>query len=88
VSSHRGGGSAVGQEASVLADGTDGSGRASGSAPTEGPRTPLVLPAHRASRSHISKGHARESQTPSQEVKPLAMKGWPVLSPRQGVIPW
>jgi len=70
----------------VLADGTDGSGRASGSAPTEGPRTPLVLPAHRASHSHIFKGHARESQTPSQEVKPLAIRGWPAHLPADGVI--
>ena len=65
----------MGQDTSVFADGTDGSGRASGSAPAEGPRTPLVLPAHRASHSHIFKGHARESQTPSPEVKPLALKG-------------
>jgi len=64
VSSHRAGGSAAGQEASVPADGTDGSGRASGSPRTEGPRTPFVLPAHRASHSHIFTGHARESQTP------------------------
>ena len=86
MSSHRAGGSAAGQEASVPADGTDGSGRASGSPRTEGPRTPFVLPAHRASHSHIFTGHARESQTPCQEVKPSAMKGCPAPLPADGMI--
>ena len=58
----------------MLTAGTDRSGRASGSPPDEGPRTPLGLPALRTSHSHIFKGHARESQTPSQEVNRLAGK--------------